>query len=195
MKLNQNFSFVVYFMTMMGLWMTFSGCPRCKDGVGKNCPGPINEEELITTVILSLRDSATNEVSKFSYKDLDGIGGNNPLIDSISLKSGHVYFSDLILLNEQETPADSISLEVREEADEHFVGYDFASLFVSYAYMDKDANNLNLGLKTVWRVALIATPDTGSVVVTLKHQPDGTKNGTVTPGETDVEAAFPVVVE
>ncbi|MBX7242367.1 MAG: type 1 periplasmic binding fold superfamily protein [Bacteroidia bacterium] len=193
MKTIQKFNLAVYFIVLSGMWMMFSGCPRCKDGVGENCPNPINQEELITTVMLSLRDSATNEITVYSFKDLDGEGGNNPVIDSIYVKNGHKYYSDLILLNEQESPADTISVEVKEEADEHFVGYEFSPFPVSLSYLDKDANNLNLGLKTLWRIP--GTPTTGTVTVILKHQPDGVKNGTVTPGDTDVEATFPVVIE
>jgi hypothetical protein len=35
----------------------------------------------------------------------------------------------------------------------------------------------------------------GSVTVILKHQPDGLKDGTCAPGETDVELEFQVAVQ
>jgi hypothetical protein len=62
---------------------------------------------------------------------------------------------------------------------------------IAVRIQDKDSKGLPLGLMSSW-----ATSDStnGWLRMILRHQP-GTKNGTETPGSTDFEADFPVVVK
>ena len=47
----------------------------CKDKVEK--PDPNNEQELITSVILTFTDTANSTTSTFAFRDVDGVGGSD----------------------------------------------------------------------------------------------------------------------
>ena len=76
-----------------------------------------NEEELITTFTVDLVGPTSSAI--LSYVDMDGDGGSAPVISVDSLESNTVYSGSLSLLNEIETPAEDITAEVFDEADEH----------------------------------------------------------------------------
>ena len=56
---------------------------------------------------------------------------------------------------------------------------------------DQDDNGLDVGLSTTWTTG---DASTGSLSIELRHQPD-VKDGTCTPGDTDVLATFDIVVQ
>lgn len=155
-------------------------------------PDP-NEEELITSVLIALRDSSGVEPNKsFMYRDLDGDGGNAPSVfDTIRLLSNKTYFADLYFLDESKQPADTISNEVLAEADEHLVCYTPSGVSMLIERLDKDANNLPLGLKSTWRTDATST---GTLRLVLKHQP-GNKSGSCEPGSSDIDLLFPLIVQ
>ena len=147
-----------------------------------------NDEELITAVILTLKDSSNTEnVKEFTFKDSDGEGGNDPeQFDTIRLDSGVVYNCSIILLNDSDTSdVEDISQEVLEEADEHL--FCFESNEVNISLTDSDGV-YPIGLESQWQA--ITKTQEGTVTVTLKHQPEGVKNGDCSVGETDVELTF-----
>lgn len=178
----KNTGIVMMLLALMG---------ACKDEVSPINP-PQNATELITTMQLVMKDSATGEIKTFAFKDPDGEGGNSPTqFDTITLKSGSVYNCELILLDESKSTADTISNEVQEEADEHLVFYDVAGAAVNISITDKDSKQLPLGLRSIWRTAQIGQ---GTVTVQLKHQP-GQKDGSRAPGETDAMVSYPIKIE
>lgn len=156
-----------------------------------------NEEEVITTLIMTLTpDSSGNEI-KLSFKDLDGDGGNNPVITIDTLQVNTTYTAEIELLNETESPAEVITEEVEEEAEEHQFFYDntTSGLQVSYKDSDKDGNPVGL-LTTV----MTGDSTQGTLTVTLRHEPNksaaGVAAGDITNagGETDIEVEFPIYV-
>ncbi|MFM6951579.1 MAG: hypothetical protein ACKOXR_00360 [Bacteroidota bacterium] len=163
------------------------------------CSPKEEEGELITTVKLSL-SVAGGTPSEYTWKDLDGVGGNAPVLpDTIKIgqvtPGGNPYMGTLTFLNEQNGQMEDITLEVKNEAQDHFVCYEVSSITMppvglTITATDKDANNLPIGLSTEWKPL---GKDFGVVVVRLKHQP-GIKNGTCGVGETDVEVTFPYKV-
>ncbi len=165
-------------------------------------PDPVNEEELITTLEYTLTPRGGGDVVKLSFKDLDGDGGNTPVITSGILKSGKVYDGTLNLLNESVTPADVITKEIEEEAKEHQFFYEVATTSLSsvltIAYDDKDANNNPIGIKSI--VTATGT-GTATIKITLRHEPNKTASGvaagniTNAGGETDIEVSFNVSLE
>ncbi|WP_333780806.1 type 1 periplasmic binding fold superfamily protein [Tenacibaculum pacificus] len=149
-----------------------------------------------------LTDSNKNTITLES-KDIDGDGPNKPVITGGTLKANTTYSGVITLLNETETPADNITLEVAEEADEHQFFYsataisnDFSGDF-TYAG-DNDSNGNPVGIK--FTVKTGGTGE-GSYVITLIHEPsksvDGVKEGKIknAGGSTDFEATFPIVIE
>lgn len=179
---------LIYFITLLQV-----GCRIDKDDV--RSPVKPDDSELITTVIISFTDTAGANKTFYKYSDVDGPGGNIPIIDTISLDHLKGYNAKLILLNESKTPADTISNEVLERAEEHQVFYayfpdDSSAMF--FSYKDSDLNNVPVGLQ--FEVSFIK-PGKGKMQIILKHQP-GTKprsgNGNQALGSTDLDIIFPV---
>jgi hypothetical protein len=182
------------FFLLAALPLVFSA-PGCND----DDPDPINEEELITTVTLTLTPTGGGAPKLFKFKDLDGPGGVAPLIESDTLAAGVVYNGSLTLLNETETPAENIGEEVEEEAEEHqFFFIISPGLDLTVAYADQDANGKPLGLKTTWTAG---APGSGTLTLILRHEPDknapGVADGNIANagGETDIEIEWPIVIQ
>ena len=149
---------------------------------------PVDETELITTVRLQFEDSASGAKTYALFSDPDGEGGKGPVqFDSIKLKSNSSYTTRILLLDESKTPVDTISNEVLKESDEHLFVFTPEGVNLKVSLLDKDKNNLPVGLLSAWRTG---SAGKGRVKVTLRHQPN-VKDGTATPGETDVEVDFP----
>lgn len=150
-----------------------------------------HDEELITTVKLNF-SNANDSTDMFSviFRDVDGPGGTDPSTwDTIQLSSNNTYNVDVQFLNEAEVIVDDITEEVIAEADEHIVCYESVDANVQITRNDS-VNNLPLGIETTW----VTGPfNEGQVVVSLKHQPR-VKDGTCTPGETDVEVSFVTII-
>ncbi len=161
-------------------------------------PVPVNEEELITTLIYELTPAEGGEIVTYKFTDLDGDGGNPPLIESGKLKPFKEYTCKIILLDETKNPPLIISSEVAEEADEHqfFYGINAANLNILYA--DKDNNGNPVGLITN---ATTESASAGTLTISLRHEPDKTASGvsdgdiTNAGGETDIEVTFDIIIE
>lgn len=180
-------------MLLAGMFLC--GCKRDKDvdcpegyiQVGDHCE---EEQEIITSVILHLTLDTTH--ISYSYKDVDGIGGNPPVIDTIKLLPDTTYTVELEILDESKNPVDDITAEIRSRKEEHQFFYNTdGSLQLNVTYNDQDDNGYPVGLSTSF---VCSTASNGNLEVVLKHQP-GTKDGNQTTGATDVDATFPVVIK
>ena len=168
--------------------LIFSSCE-------KDNPVIPNEQELITTVKYTLTPSEGEAVT-LSFIDLDGDGTGEPTKNQVTLKANQTYTGSLELLNESETPAESITEEIEEKSEEH--QFFFESELVSFEYKDNDADGNPVGLNT-----LLTTGDagTGSIKITLRHEPkksaESVSSGNITNagGETDIEVTFNIHVE
>ncbi|WP_299817862.1 hypothetical protein [uncultured Pontibacter sp.] len=158
-------------------------------------PEPITEEqELITTLKITLVPEGKSQSVEGTYSDPDGEGGNDATANTLNLEANTVYNATIKLLDESKTPTVDLTGEVEEEGDEHELFYELLeNLNLGITKTDIDKNNRPLGLK-----ARIQTngSSTGKLRITLKHQP-GLKGNTsdITKGETDVQATFDVVVQ
>lgn len=178
------------FSLIAGMLAMATACKKDED-IKPVTPPVTNQQELITTVKLTFTDSAnTSSVSTFTFNDPDGDGGAAPTIDTIILAPNKTYLVSVLLLDATKTPVDTISNEVLEEANDHMLFYNHAGVGITTSYLDQDTNNppLPIGLSTKWKTN--ATTASGTSQVILKHQP-GVKNGTMTPGDTDVDVVFP----
>lgn len=164
----------------------------------KKDPELTNEEELITTLIYRLTPENGGNAVEFKFQDLDGEGGISPVVSAAVLMANSVYNGELILINESVTPAESISEEVLEEAEEHQFFYNYNSNNLSISYNDKDANMNPVGLKTKLTTK---SPSSSTLKITLKHQPNknamGVSDGQIqnAGGETDIEVEFNVKIQ
>lgn len=190
---NKSFFLKPGFAIVLGM-LAISGCKKDDDIV--ETPPPVqNEGEVITTMRLIATDSATNTVAgTFTFRDPDGSGGAGPdIFDTIRLAANKTYNVQLVLLNETVTPADSISNEVLAEANDHMFFFHYSGAAITQSYLDQDTNTppLGIGLQTKWKTGAASA---GTSQVILKHQP-GVKDGTETPGETDIDITFQTVIQ
>ncbi len=168
-----------------------------------------NVEEEITQVILTFTNTVdAGDVVTAEWLDADGEGGSAPTIDDIILDPTKTYSLSIELFNTLVNPAEDITEEVSEEADEHMIFFGFSETVFSdpegdgniinradpVNYDDQDSNGFPLGLLTSWTTNDAAASGTFRIV--LKHQP-GLKTATSTSadGETDVDVTFPIMVE
>ncbi|QNH64222.1 hypothetical protein H4317_17825 [Hymenobacter sediminicola] len=166
----------------------------CKDD--NEDPKPDADNEQITTVIYTLTPQSGGAPLFIQYRDPDGDGGTPATITpaTLTLVPNTTYTGSLTLLDETKTPAENITAEILEESDEHLFVFTPTGVNLTIAATDKDKNNLPVGLSSQAVTGTAnSTGTTGSLKITLRHQP-GTKNGTATPGDTDVEVTFPTAV-
>lgn len=165
----------------------FSSC-------NKNNDQPGNEEELITTLRVSLYKSGSSTPMVFEFSDPDGNGGNPPVrFDTIRVDAGSSYTCGLQVLDESKTPAVDITPEVIAEGTAHQFYYQPTGVSIIVQNVNTDIKNYPLGNTSTWTTA----PATeGFMKITLKHKPGiKTANDDISIGETDVEVNFPAVVQ
>jgi len=153
----------------------------------------VRENELITSVRLKFVNQANaSDVKLATWKDLDGDGGNPPIIDRIALSPNAAYTMTVdAILNETSAKTDDVTAEIVKEATDHLFVYKPSGANLTIAITDKDAKGLPFGLQTK---ATTGAASTGSLRVVLRHQ-TRTKDGTEAPGSTDVDTTFPVAVQ
>ena len=181
---------------MLALSATFMVLQSCEKDEDPPVTPPVNEEELITTLILTLVDQTTNDTARFTFRDLDGDGGNAPDIIGDTLPAGGSFSGSIEVLNEVD--GEDITMEISDEDDEHQFFFDVGTSGLTWSYADQDGNGQPVGLATTWMSAAAASD---SLKITLVHEPDksaaGVSSGDITNagGETDIEVTIPVVVQ
>lgn len=167
-----------------------------------DAPEPGNDEEEITTLKITFQATGELPIS-FSWKDLDGDGGNAPEIENIVLDANKTYTATIQALNENE-PEDlnsesyNVTLEIEEEDEEHQFFYIISNgLNLTHAYQDTDSDNNPIGINNRF---VTGAASTGTLRVVLRHELDkaaeGVANGVITNagGETDLDITFSVSI-
>lgn len=162
-----------------------------------NDDAPVNEEEVITTVTTTLVGGG--QTITLTSRDLDGDGPNAPVVTvSGNLLAGTTYTGSTTFLNELESPAEDITIEVEEEGADHQVFYQLPSSIGTVTYTDTDANGRPIGLN--FTLVAGTSGSTGTLTVTLRHLPNKTASGvsggdiTNAGGNTDAAVTFSVAV-
>ena len=171
-------------------------------------PEEEEEEEVITDVTLIFTSDAGAVVTA-SAQDPDGEGVQELVVlDEIQLQAGTNYTLTFDIMNNLETPGESIGEEIAEEDDEHQIFFawtegafsnptgngniDNASDPVNYN--DADGNGNPLGLNTSWTAGDPTTA--ASFTVRLQHQPDvKTSTSGANDGDTDFELQFRLTIQ
>lgn len=179
--------------TFVALLLTGSLFVACSND--DDAPEPVNEEETITTMTVTLVPQGGGATITLRSQDLDGDGPNAPVITvSGNLAANSTYDGSIVLLDETATPAENITEEVEEEAEEHQFIYVVSGSITGVAYTDQDGNGNPVGLSFE-----LSTGDAGNgtLGVTLRHEPAKPNDGTLAGagGETDIAQTFSVTVE
>lgn len=147
----------------LGILMTSALLTACE----KDNDPEENEEELITTMKLTFTPTGGGTALTYEFSDPDGPGGTAPTQDEIVLAPSTSYNVAVQLLNESETPAEDITLEVEEEADAHRFYYQpSGGSNIAVSGLDNDPNGVPLGINSTWTTGAAAN---GTIVVTLRH--------------------------
>lgn len=157
-----------------------------------------NPEEVITTVEVHLTEVVSGAESVFSIDYPDGYGpGITPVKETIMLDAGKTYSVSLLLLDKTKTPIDTTSYEIEEEnADHRFYYAPSSSSNITVGDLNLDDNGVTLGSESTWTTGAAAT---GTVMITLRHYPEGGKAESdpvnSTKSGTDVEVVFDTEVQ
>lgn len=156
------------------------------------------EEEVITTFNYTLI-TTSGEMTTLSFEDLDGDGGNDPIISGGTLMANTTYIGTADFLNESVSPTEVITTEIKEEDEDHQVFFvPSSSLNATVTYSDEDEDDNPIGLSST---LVTGEASSGQLTIILRHQPDkfGTNvnNGDITNagGETDIEVTFDVIIQ
>ncbi len=193
---------------IFGALTTITACGD--DGAGGE------DNEVITTVTLELVPMGGGDTVTASFNDADGDGGGAPIIDPLNLVTAKTYAVTVRFLNALETPPEDITVEVRDESDEHFVFFTGTAVNgpatnqpaapVTHTYADMDANGIPIGLSNTF----VTRPGTGQLTVTLRHLPPVNDTAVKTadlpmqiknsgfaalPGSSDVSVTFMTTVQ
>lgn len=158
-------------------------------------PEPVNEEEVITTLTVTLSPNGGGTAITLQTRDLDGDGPNAPVVTvSGSLATGVTYSGTIVLLNETVNPPEIITEEVEEENLDHQFFYTLGGgLDVTTAYSNFDDNGNPLGTEFTLTAG---TASSGKLTFTLRHEPTKPNTGLGDAGgETDIAATFNVAVQ
>jgi hypothetical protein len=148
-------------------------------------------QENITSVVVHLTGNGLDQ--EFEWSDVDGPGGNNPVIDTIVVPANatnldcHIHVYD-----RSQTPNIDITEEIEEESKEHFLTYAVTGANLSIAYNDTDGNGKPLGIKSLWTSTGAST---GTVRIILYHEPSNKDNPSDPGGEVDFDVTFPVRIQ
>jgi hypothetical protein len=186
MKTKSNLKAILFLGSFMALAISINSC---KDP--ENPTPPTNETELITTVKVEFTDTLSGQKLNYFFRDLDGEGGNAPSQwDTIKLSDSSFYRVSIKFLNESNSNAvQDITQEILAEQANHIVCLTPQGVNSIITVTDTDGT-YKLGLASTCKTGAASI---GNITITLKHQP-GIKNGSCDPGETDVQVAFPTII-
>lgn len=162
--------------------------------------GP-GEVELITTVRITLTPRGGGAAVIAQFQDLDGAGGNAPVVDKIVVDAGTVYDGMVQELNETESPPEDFTEELKEEAEFHQLFFHTLGGFspATVAYADKESDYVSnsgpdhpVGVR--FTLTVPANARNGQFRIIQSHYDDGPKDGVTPSDETDIEVTFEVEV-
>jgi hypothetical protein len=161
------------------------------------------EEVLPNVVTLTLTEAGTTNRVTATWRKT-GTAATAPVtIDTLRLSAGKSYTGTIEAKNDLVSPAQDLTAEYAELADEHQFFYTpqgdvAARLLVSIT--DRDSKNLPLGLRynvVVGALGAGATTVRGSLNVVLGHfdpKEGNVKDGTKRSPESDIDVTLPVLV-
>ncbi|MDA3613974.1 hypothetical protein [Polluticaenibacter yanchengensis] len=156
-----------------------------------------HDNELITTLQLQFTPVGGGATKTFAWKDLDGDGGNAPVIDAIDLPANTTYNFTVKVLDESKNPVEDITAEILEDAANHrFYYVPGEGADIKITNLNKDANNVTLGSTGQWQTS---TAVNKNVRVVLRHYSRGGKQEADlindSKSSTDIDVTFPYIIK
>ena len=196
------------FLALLGtVGILFASCSDDDDG---DNPDPVSQEELITTMTVTLAGGGDPVVlNLFDEDGPDGPGAPVVEVDG-NLKASTSYVGTISLLNESEEEPEFVNEEIEEEADEHQFFYLTEDLGIVTTYTDMESNYVdseNNRFESTNPVGIDFTlmtseaTGTGKLRVVLIHEPNkgaaGVASGDITnaAGTPDIDWTFDITVE
>ena len=186
----------IFLLPLLILSLVFTGCSDDDDHDDHS--HPVNEQEVITTIEVTLSDGDNTYV--LSWEDLDGDGPDEAIINGGTMPAG-IYSGDIQLYNKTVDPSDEeyvVTTEILEEdLDHQFFFSAVNGLDIQSVYNDMDSEGNPIGQQ----FELTANTSSGGLLIVLRHEPNknaaGVPDGDITNagGETDIEITFPVTIE
>ncbi len=175
-------------------------------------PDPGTEEELITTMTVTLTENGGTDTVTLNFFDEDGENGSIPPEDNVegTLKTNTTYSGTIVLENESEDPVEVVNEEIEREADEHQFFYLTEDLGITTEYTDDESdyeNSQGMPFPSTNPVGLtfsLTTTDatgSGELRVVLRHElnkdAEGVSDGDITnaEGSPDIDWTFDITVE
>jgi len=177
-------------ITLFSTILIFTAC--------KKDPEEVVDEEVITTLRYTLTPDSGGTPVVLSFQDLDGDGGDAPIVMGGTLAANETYSGVMVLLNESESPAEDVTEEIEEDDDHHQFFFQSTLGGLSVSYDDEDGDGNPLGLKTNLSTG---SAGSGQLTVTLRHEPNKSASGVAdgnienAGGETDIEVEFDIDVQ
>lgn len=176
-------SSIAFLLFLSAAIISLSGCDKHEHS---------QSQELITTLKLTFAQPGQT-AKTFVFKDLDGVGGTAPTIDAVALAPNSTYTLAVEVLNESASPVEDITEEVQAEKDDHLFVYKVAGgANLTVTATDTDSKGKPVGLAAT---VTTGAASSGTLTVSLKHQPDKSAADPSQTGETDVEATFNVQIK
>jgi hypothetical protein len=187
-----------FLLPLLILSLIFTGCSDDDDHDDHS--HPVNEEEVITTVEVTLSDGTNSYV--LIWEDLDGDGPDLPIITGATIPSNS-YDAEIQLYNKTLDPTDDeyvVTTEILEEDVDHqffFNASNGLNVF-DFVYADADVDGNPIGQQFIIEDV---SGSGGDLNIVLLHEPnknaDGVSDGDITNagGDTDIEITFPIIVQ
>jgi len=187
-----------FLLPLLILSLIFTGCSDDDDHDDHS--HPVNEEEVITTVEVTLSDGTNSYV--LIWEDLDGDGPDLPIITGATIPSNS-YDAEIQLYNKTLDPTDDeyvVTTEILEEDVYHqffFNASNGLNVF-DFVYADADVDGNPIGQQFIIEDV---SGSGGDLNIVLLHEPnknaDGVSDGDITNagGDTDIDITFPIIVQ
>ncbi len=175
-----------------------------------DAPTPVNDEEVITTMTVSLTAAGEDTVT-LSFFDEDGADGPSAPVPTISgpLSASTTYTGAITVLNATENPPELVNEEIEGEADEHQFFYITDDLGITTTYTDQECDYTDdpcegsftnpVGL--TFELTTTATTGAAQLRFVLRHQlnkeAQGVADGDIVNagGSPDIDYVFNIRVE
>ena len=187
-----------FLLPLLILSLIFTGCSDDDDHDDHS--HPVNEEEVITTIEVTLSDGTNSYV--LIWEDLDGDGPDLPIITGATIPSNS-YDAEIQLYNKTLDPTDDeyvVTTEILEEDVDHqffFNASNGLNVF-DFVYADADVDGNPIGQQFLIEDV---SGSGGDLNIVLLHEPnknaDGVSDGDITNagGDTDIDITFPIIVQ